>query len=67
MKSKTNDLKSKSVKELRDELIALLKEQFNLRMQRGLGQANQPHLFGKVRKQIARVKTIISQKEGSVS
>lgn len=58
---KVNDLKDKSVAELQEELIALRKEQFNLRMQQGSGQAIKPHLIAKVRKNIARVKTIITE------
>ncbi len=61
---KTSELRNKSADELQSELLALLKEQFNLRMQRGVGQTPSPHLFGKVKKQIARVKTILSEKEG---
>jgi large subunit ribosomal protein L29 len=60
---KTNELAKKSVTELQNELLALLREQFNLRMQKGVGQTPSPHLFGKVRKQIARVKTFLGQKE----
>ncbi|MDR3477993.1 MAG: 50S ribosomal protein L29 [Gammaproteobacteria bacterium] len=64
---KASELRNKNAEELQSELLALLKEQFNLRMQRGLGQTPNPHLFGNVRKQIARVKTILSEKEGSIS
>jgi large subunit ribosomal protein L29 len=64
---KTTELRGKTPAELNTELEALLKEQFNLRMQRGVGQTPAPHLFGNVRKQIARVKTILSEKEGSSS
>jgi large subunit ribosomal protein L29 len=65
---KTNDLAKKSVSELQSELLALLREQFNLRMQKGVGQTPAPHLFGKVRAQIARVKTFLTQKdEGATS
>jgi large subunit ribosomal protein L29 len=65
---KANELRKKSSTELQTELLALLKEQFNLRMQRGVGQTPSPHLFGKVRKAIARVKTILrEQEEGSAS
>jgi large subunit ribosomal protein L29 len=65
---KTSELRKKSSTELNTELLALLKEQFNLRMQRGVGQTPSPHLFGKVRKAIARVKTILrEQAEGSAS
>ena len=62
---KAIELKTKSVEELKSELIALLKEQFNLRIQKGIGQAPLSHLFRNVRKQIARVKTILREKEGS--
>lgn len=61
---KNNELTKKSIKELYSELYALLKEQFNLRMQRGAGQSAQTHLFKKVRKDIARLKTVLHQKEG---
>jgi large subunit ribosomal protein L29 len=63
----TADLRKKSTEELNNELLALLREQFNLRMQKGVGQTPSPHLFGNVRKQIARVKTILTEKEGSTS
>jgi large subunit ribosomal protein L29 len=61
----TSELRSKSVAELNNELYALLKEQFNLRIQRGVGQSPQAHLFKKVRRQMARIKTILREKEGS--
>jgi large subunit ribosomal protein L29 len=53
-------LRGKSAAELKEELLALRKEQFNLRMQRATGQLNQSHLSGNVRKNIARVKTLLS-------
>lgn len=59
------ELRNKTVGELQNELLALLKELFNLRMQRGLGQSTQTHLFRKVRKNIARIKTVLCEKEGS--
>ena len=61
---KAAELKSKSQKELSEELISLLKEQFNLRMRKATGQLNQTHLMKKVRRDIARVKTILKQKAG---
>jgi large subunit ribosomal protein L29 len=48
--------------ELREALHDLLKEQFNLRMQRGTGQFSRPHLMKDVRRNIARVKTVINEK-----
>jgi large subunit ribosomal protein L29 len=59
-----SELRTKSVTELRDELAALFKEQFNIRIQKGIGQSPQTHLFKKVRRQIARIKTILGEKEG---
>jgi large subunit ribosomal protein L29 len=51
-------LRAKSPVELTDELMKLRKEQFALRLQRATGQAVKPDQFGKVRKSIARLKTI---------
>ena len=59
---KASELKSKSQAELRETLQELLKEQFNLRMQRGTGQFSRPHLMKDVRRNIARVKTVMNQK-----
>jgi large subunit ribosomal protein L29 len=55
------ELRSKSAAELNDELIKLRKEQFALRMQRATGQAIKPDQFGKVRKNVARLKTVMRQ------
>lgn len=60
---KTSELRQKSVDELKKDMLGLLKEQFNLRMQRGAGQVPKPHLFMRVRRDIARVKTILCEKE----
>ncbi|MGB5473559.1 MAG: 50S ribosomal protein L29 [Gammaproteobacteria bacterium] len=59
---KASELRGKSQTELRDALHELLKEQFNLRMQRGTGQFSRPHLMKDVRRNIARVKTVMNQK-----
>ena len=55
------ELRSKSAAELGDELIKLRKEQFALRMQRATGQSVKPDQFGKVRKNVARLKTVLRQ------
>jgi len=57
-----SELRSKSGEELHSELEGLLREQFNLRMQNGLGEKPRPHLFRKVRRDIARLKTILNEK-----
>ena len=63
----TKNLKGKTVAELNQELMGLLREQFNLRMQRGSGQLTKPHQLRSARRNIARVKTELTQKAGSVS
>ncbi len=60
-----NELRQKSVEELNAELMNLLKEQFNLRMQKGTDQGVRPHQFKEVRRNIARIKTILNEKAGS--
>ncbi|MGD2137274.1 MAG: 50S ribosomal protein L29 [Gammaproteobacteria bacterium] len=59
---KTAELRSKTLTELRLELRHLLREKFNLGMQRGTGQLSRPDQMGKVRKDIARINTIINEK-----
>ena len=59
---KANELKGKSAEELNNDLKGLLREQLNLRMQKGTGQLAQPHLVKQVRRDIARIKTVLNQK-----
>jgi large subunit ribosomal protein L29 len=59
---KATELKEKSVEELNTELLNLLREQFNLRMQASTGQLEKTDQMRKVRRTIARVKTILTQK-----
>ena len=59
---KAAELKDKSVDELKAELLALSREQFNLRMQKGAGQSPKSSVMSTVRRQIARVKTVLHQK-----
>ena len=59
----SKELHSRSAAELRAELIKLRKEQFALRLQRATGQAIKPDQFGKVRKSVARVKTVLRAQE----
>lgn len=60
---KATELRQKSVEELNKELLALSKEQFNLRMQKGISEMRKTHLFKLVRRGIARIKTILKEKE----
>ena len=59
---KATELKEKSVEELNTQLITLLREQFNLRMQASTGQLEKTDQIRKLRRDIARVKTILTQK-----
>jgi large subunit ribosomal protein L29 len=56
------ELRSKKTSELRMELQSLLREKFNLSMQRGIGQLSRPDQITKVRKDIARVYTVLNEK-----
>lgn len=59
-----NDLRKKSESDLNKELEALLREQFNLRMQNGTGQLSRPSSLRRVRRDIAQVKTILNESAG---
>jgi large subunit ribosomal protein L29 len=57
------ELRQKSETELNTHLGELRREQFNLRMQKGSGQLTQTHQFGRVRREIAQVKTLLGNKK----
>ena len=61
----TKDLRKKSAAELKEALIKLRREQFNLRMAAAAGQPARPDQYGKVRKNVARVKTVLRELEGA--
>jgi large subunit ribosomal protein L29 len=56
------DLRTKSVSELKMELHNLLRERFNLSMQKGSGQLARPDQVKKVRRDIARINTVLTEK-----
>jgi large subunit ribosomal protein L29 len=61
-----NELRGSSAEDLQKQLEELLKEQFNLRMQKGTGQLSRPSQMRSVRRDIARIKTIMTEtKAGS--
>lgn len=62
---KANELREKTPEELNKSLEELLKEQFNLRMQKGTGQLSRPSRVNEVRKDIARIKTIVNEQKSS--
>ena len=57
------DYREKDEAGLKEELLNLRKEQFNLRMQQGVGEMSKPHLFKDVRRNIARIKTVLAEKQ----
>ena len=59
---KTKDLRAMSEDALGEELLKLRREQFNLRMQGATGQGAKPDQHGKVRKNIARLKTVLRER-----
>ena len=59
---KATELRSKSVEELNNELIELRRAQFSMRMQLATQQLNKVDQIGKVRRDIARVKTVLAEK-----
>ena len=61
---KANDLRGKSAQQLNEQMLGLLRDQFNLRMQKATGQLGQSHLLLQVKRDIARVKTVLNQQAG---
>lgn len=60
---KAKELRSSDVAGLQKQLEDLLREQFNLRMQRGVGQLTRPSRMKAVRRDIARVKTVMAEQK----
>jgi len=58
---KTQDLRQKSVEELNQELIEQLKADLKLRMRNATGQVAQTHQFKQIRRDIARIKTVLNE------
>ena len=58
---KANELRQQSADDLQRQLLDLRKEEFNLRMQQGSGQLSRPSRMREVRRDIARVKTIMTE------
>lgn len=62
---KASELREKSVEELQESLVKLMKERFDYRMQQSTGQLTRTHLLNQVSKEIARVKTVMNEKAGA--
>ena len=61
---KASELRNKDAAELKTELDSLLRAQFNLRMQRATQQLSNTSELGKVRRDIARIRTIMTENAG---
>ncbi len=61
---KNDELRGLSVEELQNELLSLRKEQLSLRMKKASGSLDKTHLITMVRKSVARVKTMLTEKAG---
>lgn len=59
--SRAAELRGKSAEELKEEIVELRKEEFNLRMQRGTGQLSNTARFKQIRRDVARIKTILNE------
>jgi len=62
---KASELREKTVEALQQEHLELLEQQFKLRMKHASGQLPKSHELGQVRKNIARIKTVIREKQGN--
>lgn len=64
---KANELNDKTPDQLRDELVNLKKEAFNLRFQQATGQLENPARLRAVKRDVARVKTVLNQKAAAAA
>jgi large subunit ribosomal protein L29 len=62
---KASDVRAKTADELKDQLVDLKKEQFNLRFQRATQQLEKPARVKEVRREIARIKTVLTEKSAA--
>jgi large subunit ribosomal protein L29 len=63
---KARELRTSNTEALQEQLEGLLREQFNLRMQRGVGQLARPSRMRAVRRDIARIKTVMAEQAAGV-
>ena len=63
--TKIADLRAMTPDQISEELLKLKKEQFNLRFQAATGQLEKTHRVGEVRKDIARLSTLLRQKQAA--
>jgi large subunit ribosomal protein L29 len=61
---KVNELRNMNIDDLQNELLSLRKEQFNLRMKKANGTLDKTHLIRLMRKLVAKIKTILTERAG---
>ena len=61
----TKEIRAMTPEQIGKEILDLRREQFNLRMQMATGQVVRSHEFGRIRKDIARLKTVLRERESS--
>lgn len=62
---KASELREKSVEELNQEHLSLLEQQFKQRMNKASGQLSKTHELGAIRRDIARIHTVLKEKQGN--
>lgn len=67
MSNVIQDIRAKSADELKDEVLKLKKEQFNLRFQQANGQLENTSQYKKIRRDVARIKTVLIEKKKTAS
>jgi len=60
---KIKDIRAMTAEQIGKELLSLRREQFNLRVQSATGQGVRPHEHGRIRRDLARLKTILRERE----
>ncbi len=63
LKQRREEVRSLSVEQINEQIMGLLRDQFNLRMQKATGQLGQIHLLKQVKRDIARLKTELTAKQ----
>ena len=62
---KINDIRKMTTEEMNKKIVEIKTELFDLRMKRATGNLEKPHVINELRKTVARIKTVLSEKDGS--
>ena len=64
---KTNDIRKMSVEDIEKKIVEVKNELFELRMKQATGNLEKPHMINKLRKDVARMKTVLTEKKNDRS